>query len=133
MKKFWIIVVLLLVGCSEEIHPDFDQLTRIEFLYDTQQVQMLEDIEMVKTIFEQVEWEQGIPLLARSEDVVSTLYIMNEETKVEALYTYRIWFEDDGSSMFIDEDNDLIGKLDDLSTTKLKRAFSCEFGCIPAP
>lgn len=135
MKKILVIVmILLLTACkSNPQFPDYNKLTRIDFYYDSENVKMLEDIDTLKKLLSDIKWQEGMPKYSREKDVTVVLFIMEDETKVERLYTYKVWYTNGGRATIIDEEHSLISELDKSSTKQLKRAFSCENGCTDAP
>ncbi|MEO4052575.1 hypothetical protein [Solibacillus sp. CAU 1738] len=135
MKKIVVIMaVLFLFACSsKQTMPDYNKLTRLNFHYTSEKVKMINDVEPLKGVFSEIKWQEGMPKMARKPDVTAVLFIMNDETKTERLYTYEILYNDGGTATVIDEENSLIGSLAKNPTIQLKSAFSCENGCTDAP
>lgn len=119
--------VLIITACSRQ---DYVNLTRVDIQKaypegnydDTVIITDAETIKELKGIFLEIKWEPNIEVtMDRREDVLVTLFYSVDENMPEKLYAYRIWFNKNGYSRFIsNNEEEGYGSLNEEDSIKLE-------------
>ncbi|WP_397539262.1 hypothetical protein [Rummeliibacillus pycnus] len=104
----------LLVGCTAENQEPLWEITRVDVQKDASNKEVVvitetETMELLKSYFEKISWENAKSDMARKHDVNIILTIDFDKKKISK--EYNIWFNKDNSATVIDYNDHKTGRL----------------------
>lgn len=131
MKKWIVSAALLIAGVLVAfllLSGDEKELVRVDFTLvdaegnhgDTKMITEEDEVEMLKVVFDAVEWEEAVPDMARREDMNATLFYKIDKNSPEELAEYLIWFNENGKTEVVYEAESSYGVINQEATTALK-------------
>ena len=93
-----------------------------ETLEDEEMIIDIVTLDSIESFFQKVEWEKDIKEESKNkEDLQLTVFYVDEDSKEETLYLYRLWFHEDNAVTIIStNEEEPYGTLDGESGLKLK-------------
>ena len=108
MKKWALIVaIILLAACTEKEPLNEPTRLQLEKINAPDEIEIFDEFEVdfIASELERIKWEPNVqPEMARIEDVMLRLFIMQDPNMPEYIITYRIWIEHDKSLTLLSTD-----------------------------